>query len=97
MSAEEARAYSVWARLEREYALSDERVAAGTGGLLLPRHSRERFVDFLRWLMSDADRACSLDQVRVAVSLFTSQTQLTDWSLDETVSTMLGQRDGSRC
>ena len=63
-TADEARACSVWAKLEREYALSDGREAIEVGGLLLPRHDRTTFVDFLRWMMSgDARRARLLSQV----------------------------------
>ena len=87
-TAEQARAYSVWARLEREYALSEER-AAETGGLLLPRHSRDRFLDFVEWMASDAERASLRGQVRMAVGTFVPQTRLTDWSADGEIAAAL--------
>ena len=93
VTADEARAYSVWARLEREFALSDECAAAETGGLLLPRHDGQRFQEFLGWMASDGERARLQSQVRVAVGLFTVQTRLTDWSADERFSSALRQHD----
>ena len=93
-TAEVARAYSVWARLEREYALSDGRAAAEAGGLLLPRHSRETFMEFMEWMTSDAERARSMEQVRLAVRSFLPQTRLTDWSTDSEVASLLEQLEG---
>ena len=86
-----ARAHSIWARLEREYALSEGRADAEAGGLLLPRHSRAAFVAFLDWMASDAERARSLTHVRLASRTFRAQTQLTDWCVDDEVASMLGR------
>ena len=92
VTADRARAYSIWARLEREYALGDGRTAEA-GGLLLPRHSRECFVRFARWVASDAERARSLSHVRLAVGTFLPQTRLADWSTDDEIANVLGQQD----
>ena len=91
-TADEARACSVWAKLEREYAFSDGRSAPEAGGLLLPRHDRSTFMDFVRWLASgDAVRARSLDQVRIAVRVFAAETRLTDWSADAEIAALMEQ------
>ena len=86
---EAARAHSVWARLEREYALSDGRADAEAGGLLLPRHSRMVFRAFIEWMVSDAERAHSLAHVRLASRTFRAQTGLADWCSDDEVASML--------
>ena len=78
----DARAYSVWARLEREFALGEDR---GSGRLLLPRHSRERFVEMLRWMAHDAGRRELLPVVRRAVGVYTRETRLRDWGCDAEV------------
>ena len=89
---DEARACSVWAELEREYALSDGREAIEVGGLLLPRHDRTTFVDFLRWMMSgDARRARLLSLVRIAVRVFVAETRLKDWSADGEIAALMQQ------
>ena len=69
---EDARCYSTWARLEREFALGG--AESVRGGLLLPRHSRARFMAMVEWMA----RAL-LPEVRRATSIYTAQTQLTDW------------------
>ena len=79
----------MWARLEREYALSDGRADAGAGGLLLPRHSRATFMAFVEWMASDAERARSLTHVRLASRTFRAQTQLIDWCSDDEVANTL--------
>ena len=94
-SAETARAYSVWAKLEREFALSDGRAAPDAGGLLLPRHSKAAFMEFLVWMASDAERARSMEQVCLAVGSFLPQVQLTDWSADSDVAHLLGQLESA--
>ena len=81
----------VWARLEREYALSDGRADAEAGGLLLPRHDKATFTSFVRWLTSDAERARSIVHVRLASRSFRTQTQLIDWCADDEVAHMLVQ------
>ena len=92
VTAVEARACSGWARLEREFALSDGRAATEAGGLLLPRHDRATFVEFIRWLASgDAAGACSMNQLATAVRTFTAQTRLVDWCADSEVSGLMGQ------
>ena len=85
---EDARAYAVWARLEREFALGD---AAGGRRLLLPRHSRERFVELIEWMALDEVRRAWLPMVRRAVSLHTQQTGLTDWARDARVRARLDE------
>ena len=61
-------ACSVMARLEREYALSEGRAAVEAGGLLLPRHDRATFSEFVRWLgRGDDERVGAVDQVWMAV------------------------------
>jgi hypothetical protein len=79
---EEARAYSTWARLEREFALGE---AGGKGHLLLPRHSRARFIEFVEWMGRDAERRALLPVVMHATSIYVRQTRLVDFGADETV------------
>ena len=74
---EVARAYSVWARLEREFALGAGRAR---GGVLLPRHSLQQFRQFVRWLSADGRRRRCLADVRLAVGSYLDATRLTDWS-----------------
>jgi hypothetical protein len=94
-TADEARACSVWARLEREYAFSEGQSAPEAGGLLLPRHDRSTFIDFVRWLASgDEVRARSLGQVRIAVRVFAAETRLTDWSADAEIAALMEQPAG---
>ena len=76
-----ARAYATWTRLEREFALGASRGRR----LLLPRHSRERFIEMVEWMGHDEGRRVLLPQVQRAVGLHTAQTGLTDWSADEGV------------
>ena len=49
---EDARAYATWAAMEREFALGG---AASGARLLLPRHSRSRFIELLEWMAQDDD------------------------------------------
>jgi len=53
---DDARAYATWAQLERDFATGGERREQR---LLLPRHSRERFIQMLRWMAQD-DVRCEL-------------------------------------
>jgi len=78
---EDARAYATWARLEREFALGE---AAGKGRLLLPRHSRERFVELIEW-MARTGRRELLPVAMRATGIYTRQTQLADWGAEEGV------------
>ena len=78
-TAGDARDYSVWTRLEREFALG-EGLAAGSG-LLLPRHSRGRFIEFAGWLAADAERAIHLEAVQRAAGVFVRETRLADFTL----------------
>ena len=94
-AAEAARAHSVWARLEREFALSEGRADVAAGGLLLPRHSRAAFMSFVEWMASDAERAPSLVHVRLASRTFRAQTQLDDWCADGEVASMLRRLGGA--
>ena len=88
----EARACSVVAKLEKEYALSDGRAAAAAGGLLLPRHDRNTFIDFVRWLASSGvDSARSLELVAVAGRPFSAETRLENWGADREVAALLEQ------
>lgn len=77
---EDARAYSTWARLEREFALGEER---GRGRLLLPRHSRARFLEFVEWMVRDAVRRSLLPVVMHATGVYVHQTRLADFGSDE--------------
>ena len=89
---DQARACAVWARLEREYALGGGRAAIEAGGLLLPRHDRDTFIDFLRWMASgDALRLRLVDQVRMAVRAFAAETRLSDWSADSEIAALMEQ------
>ena len=76
---DDAWAYSTWARLEREYALG---AAAGRGRLLLPRHSSERFLAFLEWMVRDAVRRELLPTVLRATGIYGQRTQLADFGAD---------------
>jgi len=58
---EDARADSIWARLEREFALG---AGIGSGRLLLPRHSRDRWMEMIRWMACGPDRCEILLMVR---------------------------------
>ena len=93
---EDARAYSVWARLEREFALG---VEGGSGRLLLPRHSRQRFLAFVEWVTRDEARLKTLPTILRATSVYTRQTGLTDWGADEGVRARIDammRREGGR-
>jgi hypothetical protein len=79
---EDARTYATWARLEREFALGD---AGGKGHLLLPRHSRTRFIEFVDWVGRDAERRELLPTVMHATSIYARQTRLVDFGADEMV------------
>ena len=82
-TADDARAYSIWTRLEREFVFGESR---GAGGVLLPRHSRARFLEFVHWMAADSTRAAHLEDVRRAVSVFVPETRLADWSADREVA-----------
>ena len=94
VTADEARAASVWSRLEREFALSGERSAPAAGGLLLPRHDRATFIAFVRWMASDVERARSLDQVRIALRSVSPVLRLTDWCADAEIAGLMAQLEG---
>ena len=89
---ESARAYSIWAQLEREFALGE---GGGSGRLLLPRHSKDRFVQFLEWMGCDASRRERLPAVRRAVGLYTQQTQLVDWGREAEVRRCFSRLEGT--
>ena len=60
--------------------------------MLLPRHDRNTFIDFLRWMVSgDAKRARLLNQVRIAVRVFAAETRLKDWSADGEITALMQQ------
>ena len=82
-TADDARAYSIWTRLEREFVFGESR---GAGGVLLPRHSRARFLEFVHWMAADSTRAAHLEDVRCAVGVFVPETRLADWSADREVA-----------
>ena len=90
---EDARAYSVWAQMEREFALGEER---GSRRLLLPRHSRERFLEMLRWMARDAGRCELLPVVRRAVGIYTAQTRLRDFSREAEVRRLFSELEAQR-
>ena len=85
---DDARAYSVWAQMEREFALGD---GGGSRRLLLPRHSRERFMELLRWMAGDTGRHALLPVVRRAVGIYTRQTRLHDWGRDAEVRRLFSE------
>ncbi len=51
-------------------------------------------MSFVEWMASDAERARSLTQVRLAVRTFLPQTRLTDWCADGEVARLLEQLEG---
>ena len=59
------------------------------GGLLLPRHSRERFGEFLKWVAADVQRARHLETVARAAGVFVPETRLADWTADAEVAAVL--------
>jgi hypothetical protein len=85
-TADDARAYSIWTALEREFALGEGRAAQG---LLLPRHSKARFEEFLFWVAADTERARHLETVSRAAGVFLPETRLTNWAADDGVAAML--------
>ena len=70
--------------------------AAGSGRLLLPRHSRARFVEMVEWMALDDGRWEQLPSVLHATSLFRQRTQLADWGADERVQARARELSGSR-
>ena len=76
---EDARAYATWAAMEREFSLGR---GAASGRLLLPRHSRARFIELLEWMALDRERRTLMPVVLAATSLYTRQTRLSDWGGD---------------
>jgi hypothetical protein len=50
---EDARAYTTWAAMEREFTLGS---SAGGARLLLPRHSKSRFFELVEWMALDERR-----------------------------------------
>ena len=77
---EDARAYATWAAMEREFALGG---AASGARLLLPRHSRSRFIELLEWMAQDDERRALLPTVLRATGIYAERTQLADWGADE--------------
>ena len=76
---EDARAYATWAAMEREFALGGP---AGGARLLLPRHSRSRFLEMMEWMALDERRRALLPVVMRATGIYTQQTQLVDWGAE---------------
>ena len=79
---EDARAYATWAAMEREFALGG---AASGARLLLPRHSRSRFIELLEWMARDDERCALLPTVLRATGIYVERTRLADWGADEGV------------
>ena len=81
--------------MEREFALGS---AAGAGRLLMPRHSRARFVEMVEWMALDAGRRALLPTVLRATGIYTRQTQLVDWGADagvrDRVSELVRRKEG---
>ena len=94
VTAEQARACSIWSRLEREYALSGGRDAATGGGLLLPRHDRPTFEAFVRWMASSEERAKWMGQVEVALRTVRTLMPLADWCTGDEMLDLLRQCGG---
>ena len=65
--------------MEREFALGRE---AGGGRLLLPRHSKARFLEMVEWMARDAGRRAALPTVLRATGIYTHRTWLEDWGAD---------------
>ena len=76
---EDARAYATWAAMEREFSMGR---GAASGRLLLPRHSRARFIELLEWMSLDRERRALMPVVLAATSLYTRETRLADWGGD---------------
>ena len=68
--------------MERAFALSE---AGGGGRLLLPRHSRARFLELVEWMADDEGRRMLLPRVLHATGIYTQRTQLHDWGADAKV------------
>ena len=78
----DARAYATWAAMEREFALGE----ANSGRrLLLPRHSRARFLELVEWMARDEGRRGLLPEVLRATGIYVRRTQLTNWGQDQQV------------
>jgi hypothetical protein len=95
---EDARAYATWAAMEREFALGG---SAGGARLLLPRHSRLRFLELIEWMAISERRCALLPTVMRATGIYTQQTQLNDWGADAGVRArcdelMAGAAEASR-
>ena len=95
---EDARAYATWAAMEREFALGG---SAGGARLLLPRHSRLRFLELIEWMAISERRCALLPTVMQATGIYTQQTQLNDWGADAGVRArcdelMAGAAEASR-
>ena len=82
---EDARAYATWAQLEREFTLGEP----GGRRLLLPRHSRERFIQLVEWMGREESRRALGPTVLRATGLFTNRTGLVDWGADPVVRARL--------
>ena len=65
-----------------------QRRVRARGRLLLPRHSRARFVEMVGWMALDDGRWEQLPPVLHATSLFRQRTQLADWGADERVQSI---------
>ena len=89
---EDARCYAVWTRLEREFTLGGEESVRG--GLLLPRHSRARFMAMIDWMGRDASRRAMLPEVRRATGIYTAHTRLVDWCADVGVGARIDELMG---
>ena len=85
---EDARVYATWARLERQFVLG---AAAGRGRLLMPRHSRERFEQLVRWMARDAGRRAQLPTVLRATGLYMERTQLVDFGAEAEVNALVAR------
>ena len=78
-----AKNHAEFSRLERLWVSSQ---AAGVEGLqvtdiVLPRHSEEAFIAFLRWLVTEGDRARSFHIVlRSAAGVMMAELQITNWT-----------------
>jgi hypothetical protein len=78
-----AAGYAEFVRLEEEYASGMGLTLDGQGGnLVMPRHSRGAFKNFMIWLSQDADRARSLESVFRGAGALLTKLKLTDWTKD---------------
>ncbi len=88
------RGYAHYVAFESEWAaqMSGGRVGAVT----LPRHSRQAFVMFFEWLISDADRARSFSTIVRSAGGLEVINGDTDWNLDKGIKAVFALLERDR-